>query len=890
MLGRVVITSVPRGLDGGAGFQTVLRTHGMQPSVAERLAARAAYPHPFPFGDPRNPHVRFHRIERVGDRMIHVLGSIRDAGSSYTGRSNHLAELIAIDPAETRGLPGGPAFATLAFPWLGRWTGEPRAVPLPEEVAIPGHDPSDLAATRLPAHCPAWEKATGDAGWAGELAQSFLDGRRALIWAGDTVNVLELFTEALRLLPANVRWQVTFNTCEIEPFPAHWRAVRPELGLVGNYEPTNELRLVLGKIRESRSRAPDHDLSRQARGEAPALETGSAPSGDRGTESLTHQDDAALRAQLREISETRRRRTGPAVAARPATRTPGMHRWIKAVILGVALLCIGIGVVTLAVRLSRVAPSDSDLHLRSASEEDERAARSAEEKKRAQNLPAEQAKDAAPARADPGLDKGVAQVRPVPGEAIPPEEDNERAVETPVPHPDKHISLSVSGPENDLSVETAPRIRTYELCDARNLISPVLEMATPYKADDHRLLVSKKTDSDAIRWEVSGRLVDTSAPHNAENSSPKMIDVKDAGEIVVVDKKLVLKLKVGVQNRLTEMLENSLLMIMTSDGHTNEPRLFQRIYFYSEPTRLHALPDLQFEVFEESTKIFDPTLASRVSEIPANNFEWEVECRPQSGELLVLKKDSDTMLPLRFYEPNLIEYKDVGEDGVLRTRQESVAVKGTLSFKPAEVAAHYTPCPEPEGLENSPFHDAFSSLEFLREPGRQDKLIEEAQAKLREEIFRKLFERFRAREPEEVQEKVPDSLTSLYSKISTLEMSVRTEIKVPGSSYPLPGGFGMETYQNKEEFTKKTEQRQKDVGTLAVLKDFVNRLESSVPWRKVKMDYPASLRMAKERFRNAIGNSGPFGHFSVRLRRLTVLARDKEGQQYPIHLVEPATD
>ena len=143
MLGRVVITSVPRGLDGGAGFQTVLRTHGMQPSVAERLAGRAAYPHPFPFGDPRNPHVVFHRIERVGDRTIHMLGSIRDAGGSYTGRSNHLAELIAIDSAETRGLPGGPGFAALEFPWLGRWTGEPRNVPLAEEIAIPAHDPSD---------------------------------------------------------------------------------------------------------------------------------------------------------------------------------------------------------------------------------------------------------------------------------------------------------------------------------------------------------------------------------------------------------------------------------------------------------------------------------------------------------------------------------------------------------------------------------------------------------------------------------------------------------------------------------------------------------------------------------------------------------------------------
>jgi nucleoside-diphosphate-sugar epimerase len=67
---------------------------------------RAAYPHPFPFGDTRNPHVLFHRIETVGDRTIHVLGSVRDTGASYTGRSNHLAELIELEPDRVRFVHG----------------------------------------------------------------------------------------------------------------------------------------------------------------------------------------------------------------------------------------------------------------------------------------------------------------------------------------------------------------------------------------------------------------------------------------------------------------------------------------------------------------------------------------------------------------------------------------------------------------------------------------------------------------------------------------------------------------------------------------------------------------------------------------------------------------
>ena len=46
MIGRIVITSVPQGLDGGTGFQPVLRTQGLNPSIAKRLALRASYAHP----------------------------------------------------------------------------------------------------------------------------------------------------------------------------------------------------------------------------------------------------------------------------------------------------------------------------------------------------------------------------------------------------------------------------------------------------------------------------------------------------------------------------------------------------------------------------------------------------------------------------------------------------------------------------------------------------------------------------------------------------------------------------------------------------------------------------------------------------------------------------
>ena len=314
MIGRIVITSVPQGLGGGSGFQPVLRTVGLRPSIAERLAMRAVYPHPYDFGNPANPHVLFHRIETVGDRTVHVIGSVRDAGSSYTGRSNYLAELIAIDPAETGTLPAGPAFAARAYPWLGRWSGEPGEISLGEEPPVPANDSEDPDGTGSPRVCAAWASRTGDAGWAGELARAFMDGRSAVIWVERGDDVAALFAEAARLLPTAARWRLTFNTCEIEPFPAHWRALRPDLPVVGARPAAKDLVLDLIALRKTGLPAPDHDLSQRARGKV--SECDSHVDVKQGQKSGPTLNNEALRAQLQEIKDERRRRSGAASARR----------------------------------------------------------------------------------------------------------------------------------------------------------------------------------------------------------------------------------------------------------------------------------------------------------------------------------------------------------------------------------------------------------------------------------------------------------------------------------------------------------------------------------------------------------------------------------------------
>ena len=79
---------------------------------------------------------------------------------------------------------------------------------------------------------------------------------------------------------------------------------------------------------------------------------------------------------------------------------------------------------------------------------------------------------------------------------------------------------------------------------------------------------------------------------------------------------------------------------------------------------------------------------------------------------------------------------------------------------------------------------------------------------------------------------------------------------------------------------------------LAMLEEFKKLLDRSDDWTslnsgKLKV---ASIKMAKERFGNAVRKSDPFGQFRVRLRRVTAMAYDGRGRSYPVQIVEPKED
>jgi len=125
----------------------------------------------------------------------------RSPGWTTTQRSNKFAYHLVLDAKEHA--PGGPAWLLeqdgVA---LTDWRGEPQY--LDRTKRLPAGDST-------PAVCAAWQKSLGDAGWAGGLAQAFLDEPRqpCFILFEPGMDLLPLIAEALRLVPPNQRWDVT---------------------------------------------------------------------------------------------------------------------------------------------------------------------------------------------------------------------------------------------------------------------------------------------------------------------------------------------------------------------------------------------------------------------------------------------------------------------------------------------------------------------------------------------------------------------------------------------------------------------------------------------------------------------------------------------------------
>lgn len=272
-------TSVSRGLNPGSrGFCTVACTLQMPGPLVERLEGLSGYQPVYAVHDPAaalNPINFSHLKLTIRGSSLSVLSRIGPAGLDYSGRSNKYAHHVVLEPNERP--EGGPAWL-LSHPGFlqAAWEGEPRV--LTEGRRPPqGDRPGGVAR--------AWQGLTGDAGWAGVLAESFLaDPKRpAFLVFQPGMDLLPLFVEAMALLPPQRRWDVEFSTYFTtlpQGVTCHWRGV-----VEGSPEAILALRLpntLVINLGNPAGHAEGRELVHQARTgerpESPLLDTsGCAP-------------------------------------------------------------------------------------------------------------------------------------------------------------------------------------------------------------------------------------------------------------------------------------------------------------------------------------------------------------------------------------------------------------------------------------------------------------------------------------------------------------------------------------------------------------------------------------------------------------------------------------
>jgi len=179
----------------------------MPAPLIEKVESLSGYRPLFPPLDAKaglNPIVYSHVRISLGSKTYSVLSRICPAGLDYSERTNKFAHHVVLDSHE---LPsGGPAWLLRQPKFMEtQWDGQVRSI-LTGRTPPRGEAPAAV--------CQSWLKLTGDAGWAGVLAEAAeKDSNQQLFLLFEPgMDLLPLIAEALLLLPPEMRWSVTFST------------------------------------------------------------------------------------------------------------------------------------------------------------------------------------------------------------------------------------------------------------------------------------------------------------------------------------------------------------------------------------------------------------------------------------------------------------------------------------------------------------------------------------------------------------------------------------------------------------------------------------------------------------------------------------------------------
>ncbi len=204
MAWQLIYTSAPRLLEAGrSGFGTVARHRAIHPILAAALERDSQ----FDRSAVRGRVVFAHRIVAAGGSRFHVLSCIRETGADYTGRTNHIAHHLIIDPRELSLLGSAapsPVDICRGMTWRTAWPDAPKWLEASEEISLSQFHPATTPGG-------AWQAIAGDARYAGVLRPATSS---ALIIPPET-DELALFAES-QTAAASQAWQATFTNC-IQP-------------------------------------------------------------------------------------------------------------------------------------------------------------------------------------------------------------------------------------------------------------------------------------------------------------------------------------------------------------------------------------------------------------------------------------------------------------------------------------------------------------------------------------------------------------------------------------------------------------------------------------------------------------------------------------------------
>lgn len=207
-MARVLIYTSARKLlaAGRTGFGTVARSRKISNLVVGAIERLSQFDSQR--GRDRGRVIFAHRRINVGNTSVHLLSSIRDAGSDYTGRTNHIAHHLLVDPSEAKRLVERgitPADVLLNCEWLSSWESPPKYYEPDDDVDLLGLNTHRGAGTR-----ENWERLTGNPLHARIITAQNTSKSSVLVFP-DSASPLPLMAEATAELDARA-WDITFTT------------------------------------------------------------------------------------------------------------------------------------------------------------------------------------------------------------------------------------------------------------------------------------------------------------------------------------------------------------------------------------------------------------------------------------------------------------------------------------------------------------------------------------------------------------------------------------------------------------------------------------------------------------------------------------------------------